>query len=377
MPPRTPTAPEKRRSRTGCLTCRTRRRKCDERRPQCENCEAKGLSCRYGTNVTFVEPNATVPLEPSRDKGYSRIKFVGDGSNTSVGSLSPTAPPTFSAELDTGKGGQLNGDILKGGLYGGRGLDRPGGNGKLASGARDPTNRHYSTFQASLGDGICLDSATADFNRPTTSAGDAVTPSSRLKQVSDISQLPGRVRRGSPGGALSNTSTNSTSVITGHEVDLLRHYRYHIAPWLDLGDPKSTFGIAILIAAKEDSFLYHAILALAARQWWLRRARPRQEDVDDEASVQDCQNEDGAGSSLEQLPISSTTHLLLSLDKVLSSEPQSWSSIILKCVPTFHDVAPHAFDVDVKAAVFWMLFRIGKYGSVSVEDGLFLLTHLP
>ena len=37
----------------------------------------------------------------------------------------------------------------------------------------------------------------------------------------------------------------------------------------------------------------------------------------------------------------------------------------------------NAFDVDVKAAVFWMLFRIGKYGSVSVEDGLFLLTHLP
>jgi hypothetical protein len=359
MPPRTPTAPEKRRSRTGCLTCRTRRRKCDERRPQCENCEAKGLSCRYGANITFVEPNATVPLEPSRDKSYPRIKFVGNGSSTSVGSLSPTAPPTFSAELDAEKDGHSpNDDISEGGLYGGRNLDPSGGNDKLPSGARDPAPPLFS-LQASPGDGICLDSATVDFNRPMTAAMEIVTPSSRLEEVSDVSQLPGRVRRGSPGGTLSNTSTHGTSVITDHEVDLLRHYRYHIAPWLDLGDSKSTFGIAILIAAKEDYFLYHAILALAARQRRLRRVRPRRENVGDEASVQDCQNEEGSGSSSEQLPISSTTHLLLSLDKVLSSEPRSWSSIILKCVPTLRDVAPHAFGADVKAAVFWMLFRIG------------------
>lgn len=35
----------KRRRKTGCLTCRARRVKCDERRPVCERCEAGNLEC--------------------------------------------------------------------------------------------------------------------------------------------------------------------------------------------------------------------------------------------------------------------------------------------------------------------------------------------
>ncbi|RJE25705.1 GAL4 [Aspergillus sclerotialis] len=35
----------KRRSRTGCLTCRTRRVKCDERKPTCERCEFANVEC--------------------------------------------------------------------------------------------------------------------------------------------------------------------------------------------------------------------------------------------------------------------------------------------------------------------------------------------
>lgn len=36
---------EKRRRRTGCLTCRTRRVKCDERKPECARCEAANIEC--------------------------------------------------------------------------------------------------------------------------------------------------------------------------------------------------------------------------------------------------------------------------------------------------------------------------------------------
>lgn len=35
----------KRRSRTGCLTCRARRVKCDERKPMCERCEFANVEC--------------------------------------------------------------------------------------------------------------------------------------------------------------------------------------------------------------------------------------------------------------------------------------------------------------------------------------------
>ncbi|KAJ5238538.1 hypothetical protein N7468_003157 [Penicillium chermesinum] len=36
---------KKRRTKTGCLTCRTRRVKCDERKPACNRCETANLEC--------------------------------------------------------------------------------------------------------------------------------------------------------------------------------------------------------------------------------------------------------------------------------------------------------------------------------------------
>jgi len=36
---------EKRRRKTGCLTCRIRRVKCDERKPNCERCETANVEC--------------------------------------------------------------------------------------------------------------------------------------------------------------------------------------------------------------------------------------------------------------------------------------------------------------------------------------------
>lgn len=36
------------RSKTGCLTCRQRKRKCDETRPICMFCNIRGLDCQWG-----------------------------------------------------------------------------------------------------------------------------------------------------------------------------------------------------------------------------------------------------------------------------------------------------------------------------------------
>jgi Fungal Zn(2)-Cys(6) binuclear cluster domain/Fungal specific transcription factor domain len=37
-------------SRAGCFSCKTRKIKCQETRPTCENCDVKGLTCQYPTN---------------------------------------------------------------------------------------------------------------------------------------------------------------------------------------------------------------------------------------------------------------------------------------------------------------------------------------
>ncbi|KAK9858535.1 hypothetical protein MYU51_017639 [Penicillium brevicompactum] len=74
--PRKPTPAAKQRVRTGCLTCRKRRRKCDEQKPRCANCEVKGFTCKYGSDLAFVPPRSGVV--PGAGQGYSTITFVDD-----------------------------------------------------------------------------------------------------------------------------------------------------------------------------------------------------------------------------------------------------------------------------------------------------------
>ncbi|KAH6685887.1 C6 zinc finger domain-containing protein [Plectosphaerella plurivora] len=63
-PPREQTPPKvkRTRTRTGCLNCRRKKRKCDEARPACGGCSRRGEPCRWGIKVTFRADNAqTIP----------------------------------------------------------------------------------------------------------------------------------------------------------------------------------------------------------------------------------------------------------------------------------------------------------------------------
>ncbi|KAF4122313.1 C6 transcription factor [Geosmithia morbida] len=52
--------PRKRRTRTrtGCLNCRRKKRKCDERRPTCGTCSRRAERCEWGVKITFRRENA-------------------------------------------------------------------------------------------------------------------------------------------------------------------------------------------------------------------------------------------------------------------------------------------------------------------------------
>lgn len=50
------------RSRSGCLTCRDRRIRCDEGTPDCRNCFQKGLSCRRGVQLKWQTDYADLGL---------------------------------------------------------------------------------------------------------------------------------------------------------------------------------------------------------------------------------------------------------------------------------------------------------------------------
>ncbi|KAJ0327343.1 hypothetical protein COL5a_006136 [Colletotrichum fioriniae] len=66
-----PPAKKKRtRTRTGCLNCRRKKRKCDEGRPACGGCSRRKEICEWGIKVTFRSENAQTILQdhPSMKK---------------------------------------------------------------------------------------------------------------------------------------------------------------------------------------------------------------------------------------------------------------------------------------------------------------------
>lgn len=97
------TKPAKReitRSRTGCWTCRARRKKCDETRPVCRTCAGLDIACEgYGVRLKWtVHRKARVPFNTPRSAAVRAVKPSKKRSAQSPGcydfSLSPSPSPS-------------------------------------------------------------------------------------------------------------------------------------------------------------------------------------------------------------------------------------------------------------------------------------------
>ncbi|KAJ5359876.1 Maltose/galactoside acetyltransferase [Penicillium concentricum] len=63
------------RTKTGCMTCRRRKKKCDEQHPACNNCLRGGFLCEgYSSRSTWQKPSSTkTPIPLQSKEGYSDI----------------------------------------------------------------------------------------------------------------------------------------------------------------------------------------------------------------------------------------------------------------------------------------------------------------
>ncbi|KAJ9623853.1 hypothetical protein H2204_011039 [Knufia peltigerae] len=221
-------APTQRRVRTGCLTCRKRRRKCDEGKPTCQNCVDKGLVCRYGLNITFIDGTTatTSSHRPARRQITSQSAKAAE-INTQPTHLQDSGP---SSALS-------NDEPVTTVLW-----SEPD-----AFPTRNSSRAPLTTDDEPL-DRLNLLSAESPVLRDF--AAQANTPSSLSQH-----RLPAPPLGTSPG------SRSSQADIA--ELDLLTFYRYQIATQLDLGVGDPYFGVHVLTRALSEPFLYQSILALA------------------------------------------------------------------------------------------------------------------
>lgn len=63
------------RTRTGCLTCRERHLKCDERLPRCQNCLKSDRVCRRGLRLNFIDIQTVAPPQNTAHSQGTQVAF--------------------------------------------------------------------------------------------------------------------------------------------------------------------------------------------------------------------------------------------------------------------------------------------------------------
>lgn len=84
---------KRRRTRTGCLTCRTRRIKCDERKPACERCEVANVEC-----AGYAEKRRLMARHPKHNSATATITPTSASLSTEV---EPSGDNTSHRQLHT------------------------------------------------------------------------------------------------------------------------------------------------------------------------------------------------------------------------------------------------------------------------------------
>ncbi|KAJ5698677.1 hypothetical protein N7462_000682 [Penicillium macrosclerotiorum] len=342
--PRKPTPAGKQRVRTGCLTCRKRRRKCDEQKPRCANCEVKGFTCKYGADLAFVPPRSGQAPGGTR-QSYSTITFVDDFpvAYAAAGKDRSRQPDkTLSqSQVDSLSGREIlnpPGDTLY-----------PNANGPRAA--------------LELND-ILTTNAPVDYPTGTSlqRVPGFVLGSKPRNQPSDLDR--NRTTQSYLGFSFGPQKAHQRPPTTSnnHETDLLRHFRYHVGPWIDVGDPDCALGVQVLLLSRTCRALQLAILALSVGQRPLLALPPQSEDLSNSLRFR-AEAEHGISSApeLEQHAI----RALLLLQEILPSGLEQWRSHLLPYVESPNGfLSPVHLADELGESSFWLYFRIDLAASM-------------
>ncbi|XRM37517.1 hypothetical protein ABZX51_000985 [Aspergillus tubingensis] len=256
----------------------------DETKPRCRNCIEKNLVCRYGVQVTFLPKNTftvaegelctstnmkkieteerVVRREERQRKGRWRwVKFVNedptvggddvvdedsmsDGVRAS-GDETVLAPSRIGSEVDIGDDGLHGSPAMHSSLIANKAFsdrDKSAVHGLLALGTSDGVNNHRAAQDKGYG------MTGSDFVSSELVASTPAVMKHAPSFVGSSERLP------------SSISANPTTDTA--KLKLLCHYRYHVAPWLDICDLTQPFGITAVQMTLSSEPLMTALLGL-------------------------------------------------------------------------------------------------------------------
>ena len=219
----TPSMPS-RRTRTGCLTCRQRRVKCDETYPRCRRCSRANRECRRGLLVKFVH-----------GVRLTRESFEDPWSGTADYSFDPSQPWP---DIETRQLAFIDESRSIASEYLGSSPEEAASL-SLQAQLREPSQTHH-----------------ADQRRPSTSLLSDVTAELVSTQLHS-SLLQDELTHPSCTG-------DGPKFVDADEAFVFRHYVLHLGPSLDVCDQNRQFSTAVPELAMSSALVFNAVMAAAA-----------------------------------------------------------------------------------------------------------------
>ncbi|TFB02190.1 hypothetical protein CCMA1212_005719, partial [Trichoderma ghanense] len=271
----------------------------DEHKPRCQRCIDAEAECVYGQRLSFLQKNALTvasdagggsqPRKPGTPK-YSKVQviFVADGATNqedvarSKGAPTSTAshqrestdahhglPPNGSTKATSSTSGRQQSPCPDSDVSyhdSGRKVDKsqdaqadnnPSSHSHDYRTHQDTGISHGDSYEIALD--VLMNLGTGDPNVDTLAP---VTPTFEDRAQDCVSSLSLILKSIDDLGPVSVNVQHQLS--SGRTIELLRHYRYKIAPWLDMCDMSQTCGLVIPHLARRSDMLFDALLDLCA-----------------------------------------------------------------------------------------------------------------
>ncbi|KAK1148545.1 hypothetical protein N8T08_009551 [Aspergillus melleus] len=147
------------------------------------------------------------------------------------------------------------------------------------------------------------------------------------------------------------------SIPESDRLELLRHYRYHVAPWLDISDMRQPFGLTGLQFAMGSEKLLSALMRLS-KACMLQSVPERSFLADFTESIAD----------MSMLGDSTEATLLYVLEEVrclVTDVPRAWTR---NGYPdAIQSLVQYAYGDDINSALYWLTLRL-NLGAALVND---------
>ncbi|KAF2714095.1 hypothetical protein K504DRAFT_518292 [Pleomassaria siparia CBS 279.74] len=240
------------RSKSGCLTCRGRRVKCDEVRPMCGQCSTKSRFCQW-------EPTHTI-FRGYRPRGgsSSAAPEERDGDVDGVGE----EERDDEEDEERTRGGSSSFNFPTGNRNAGTGIaEFPEGASSTATGSHATSQTHSPFFASPPSTKASADSSSASgASHPFHLLGQLQRHSESYSSDASTSISPA-----ASGSRIIPLPTVDPITLTRTEGTLVHHYVEYLGRWLDCTDASRQFTLRIPTLVKHCPILLGAVIAFAAR----------------------------------------------------------------------------------------------------------------